>query len=509
MDTKVIENLVKQGVEYSAHRVSVPNANTTTVPHYLAKTKINPDMFIPSIKTGVTESVAKARAFEFDATHGGRIPLSNEQKLKIASRVTKEKDAQQLIIKMIENETVYVDKAVEEQVMKRQFRSFQQQHPEVKAEDIFIYSPKPKGAVKSYTTSGAAFADANQISHSHIKETFDDIPENATVFMPDDCSITGASMVFDLLEKLPTNFKGRIIFAPTVKGTGKDMKQQAMADEVLKMVSSINSKGTDRTAIGKDLEILIADGKKDNISSLERLANPENYTGTIFEIAEGSLPAKSFRETETFKAMSRNEQRQVDALFTGNGLNTGYHSSGVMVLLPKKTPNNNVGIMELYGKELGLAVKPNGVITYTENIKLMNEGKRCVIAMRPESKSELGLELTDGTYRGARIPYSIKTNEPIDVVVRMKDGHLETIKYQAKAESSSNLSSSINDATERLYGFETKRSLADITTRKASYKPRTMDRKRTQHYYADVLAIPNDAELISIDGHALSDIFKA
>ena len=129
----------------------------------------------------------------------------------------------------VEKETIHVTDAVEQGVMKTQFANVMKNHPDIKPNEVYVYSPQPKGYIKSYTKSGETFANANGIDKSHIVTDFENVPEGSTVFMPDDCSITGASMVFDLLEKLRPDFKGRIVMAPTGKGAGESLANRPLA----------------------------------------------------------------------------------------------------------------------------------------------------------------------------------------------------------------------------------------------------------------------------------------
>ena len=440
-----------------------------------------------------------------------KITISPEKQQKLISTVTTNPEEQKLLLKMINNETIVVDKLSESAVMRRQFREFLTKNPNITRENIYIYSPRPKGQVKSYTTSGEAFASANNIDKAHIKTSFAEIPENATVFMPDDCSITGASMVFDLLEQLPANFKGKIVYAPTVIGKGKNLAGEVMANEVLSMMKKATQPNADKKAIVEELKVLISDGKKTNIEALDNFANPEAFKNVKIDVASGSLEARSFRETDTFKSLTSREQRLVDSLFTAGRLNTGYHASGTMVFLPTKTPNNNVGIMEIFAKEMGLKTKPDGIISFSENLALKSKGKKCALGLVPDCNNrgvskELILEIEDGSRRSARIPYNAKDEKPIDVVVKLNDGSTQTVKYLPKKEVKTPIEEKLISETERLYGLEVAEGESGMQALKGLYRPKSM--KQDMGYYVDVLAIPKDAEIISVGDVAMADLFK-
>ncbi len=450
-----------------------------------------------------SKNIAKEIIQEFHPEKGAQIPLKENKLIQIVGNITSDIQEQKLLLKMIKNESVVVTEAVEKGVMKKQFNSFIKKHPETDLNKVFVYSPMPKGQAKSYTRSGNIFAETNNIPKSNIKIDFNEIPKDATVFMPDDCSITGASMVFDLLEHLPKDFEGKIILAPTVKGTGQNLKGDAMADGVLKLLTNINSKNTNRTEVVEELTNLISDNKKTNLEALNNILSDENYKKCSIEIAEGSLSAKNFRNTETFKNLEKNEKRLVDALFSMSGLNNGYHSSGVMVLLPNKTPNNNVGIMDLVGEAMQLKVKPNGLLTYSENLALKNQNKKCAIGLLPASNNkgnfkEIIYEIPS-TGKSERIPFDSKKDNMLEVKVKLPTGEIKTIEYKPQLEEKDKISEG------RLFGFNIGESISKLfTALKGHYQPKSVH--TTKGFYVDVLAIPENAEIISIGTQTLNNI---
>jgi len=495
-------NILGKALEHSVPAIKKAGevVSAPKVEHVIPKTV--PDVFVKGSDTAAKD----IKPFDFTPPEGSVLSLNPAQRRKIGETVTSNPEEQALLFKMLDNETIVVTDAVEQKVMKTQMNNFIKSHPEVSREQIYVYSPKPKDKIKSYTQSGQTFAKANGIDSSHIKTNFDEIPEGSTVFMSDDCSISGASMVFDLLERLPENFKGRIVFSPTVIGSGKTSKGIPMADEVLRLFGKINDPKVDRKSIEEKLDILISDNKTDNKKALAKLLNPDSYSGVSIETASGSLEAKNFRQTPTFLNLPKREQRHVDSLFTADGINTGYHNSGVMVAFQTKSPNNNVGIMELVGKEMGIQVKPSGILSFTDNMKLKHNNKRCAITLLPKANSngnstELGIETYLGGIRGGNIPYNVKTDGPLDVVVKLPDGQLKTITYKAKLEEIAKI------ATENSYGLETKESIPQVKIYKGLYVPKTVKKKYA--YRTDVLAIPKDARIVSVGGTPIEDILGA
>ncbi|MCD8377216.1 MAG: hypothetical protein LUB59_00345 [Candidatus Gastranaerophilales bacterium] len=496
-------NILKKTAEYTrSQALKETGSRFHSVPNMARNIQPAADEVVIQAKKSENSAV-KSLSFEFNPRTGTQIPLTAAEKKEMIESITSSPEEQKLISKMLDNETVVVTDAVEQQVMKRQFINAKKNNPEIAPETSYIYSPMPKGKIKSYTTSGESFARANGIDKSHIKTDFTEIPDNAVVFMADDCSITGASMVFDLLEHLPENFKGKVIIAPTVIGTGKDLRNNTMADGVLKMFSEINKNGAARKSISDELRVLISDNKTDNLKALDKLTNPENYSNVSIQIAKGSLPAPCFNHTETFQNMTKNEQRLIDALFTSDRINTGYHDSGVMVLLPTKTPNNNVGIMEVVGEKLGLKIKPNGILSFIDNLKLKHDGKRCVMAVLPDSdkkgnSTEMILETYKGGKKTSRIPYSAQSDKPVNFTVKLPDGNITVIKYSAQIEDKSKI------ATENLFGFEVPEKLKEVSIHKGLYRPKSINGHRC--YRTDVLAMPDEAQIISIGGIPIKSI---
>lgn len=462
------------------------------------------DVFMhSSVPTTLSSPIAKI--VPISSPKSAPLGLNPAQRKNIASVVTQNPEEQKLLLDFVERETVHVTDEVERNVMKTQFNNVLKNHPEITSNEIYVYSPHPKGYVKSYTKSGETFANANGIDKSHIVTDFENVPSGSTVFMPDDCSITGASMVFDLLEKLPPDFKGRIVMAPTVKGVGNSLGKRPLAEDVLNSFSSINSKGADRKSIAEQLKGLIADNKKDNKDALDALVDASNYAGADIEIAVGSLRAPNFRETATFKNLPKSQQRLLDSMVTADGVNTGYHDSGVMVLFQEKGPNNNIGIMDVVGSVMGKKPKPSGVLSYADNMELNRNGMRCALAACPKTNkhgnsSELILEsFLDGKKTGY-VPYSVKDGKPVEFVIKFADGKTKAVSYNAKLEDK------LKFETENLYGFEPEANANDIRIFKGLYKDRTV--KSKYGYRTDVLAIPKDAQIVSVDGQQLESIMK-
>ncbi len=430
--------------------------------------------------------------------------IENGEINSVSSNVTSDPYEQELINNMIAKEAVYVDEVIEKDIMNAQFHNFMRQHPEINPQDIYIYSPMPKQQIKSYTRSGNIFAEVNGIDKSKIITNMAECPKGSVVFIPDDCSITGASMVFDLFETLPKDFDGHIVFAPTVMGAGNDLNDFEMADYVLGLICKMNKEGISREAIVNDsivngqlgLNSLISDGKPQNISMLNEILLPENYSRTTFSIAEGGLNAKNFRNNPTFESLSLEDKRLLDAIFTASSINKGYHSSGTMVLLTAKTPNNNVGIMELYGNALGLQTKPNGALRYIDSIKLAKENKKNIICIIPQSNNhgnfkDIIVESTLGNDKQiTTIPYNNKNQSSINVVFKLPTGEEVTLPYTPKAE----LKSNVENGLERDFGIEIPPELLKyISILKGEYKPKSI--KPNKGYWVDVVALAEGARI--------------
>ncbi len=507
-----------------------PQIREMQIPRFVSSMtkELAPDSFKHTVRTATDGIVNKG--LEFDAVRGTRIPLSEARMNNVLNTITSNPEEQALIKRLVESETTVVTPEVEKQVMMRQYRSFKEANPNITSEKIFIYSPMPKGQTKSYTSSGQAFARANGIPQTRITTSFRDteIPKDAAIFMVDDCSITGASMVFDLLEKLPADFKGQIILTPTVKGIGNTAKGHPLAETVLQKLSEINTPSNDRAKLAEELKLWISDGKKQNKEMLDKLANPDNYKDVKISLSENCLQAPCYRETETFRNLPKEKQRLLDSLVTADGINTGYHDSGVMVLMPTKTPNNNIGVMEIIGDEMGLKTKPSGILTYRQNAELRKQGLKCGLTIVPNCNSNANTQTIamEAYTQAGRIgsPKAMQYNasynketmthtaDTLDVVVRGKDGTEHVIKYQARPEMSETKDGVISyhgvGSSEEAFGFEAPETLLQKTMRflKGQYVPKST--KKDISYRYDVLAIPRDAEVVSVGGKSISEIMQ-
>lgn len=448
---------------------------------------------------------------------GAQMPLTNEAKLEVISKITKNPEEQKLILRMLDSETIVVTKEAEEIVMRAQFASFLQANSGVKKEDIYIFSPRPDGkdVIKSYQTSGKAFAKANDISPSRIIETFDNIPKdkNVVVFMPDDCSISGASMVIDSLKDLPKDFKGTIVFSPTVMGSGNTLNGKVMADGVLPLLESLNSPRTNRQEVVDKLIKLISDNKSQNKEILGGLV--DNYTDTRFVKTDKSLMATNFRETATFQSLSKEEQRIVDGLITSNGINNGYNRSATLVMMDmtRKTPNNNAGIIEFFGNEMGYKTKPSGILTYTQNVELSNNNLTPSLGAGPVIKNgnitHLDYEyfLPDGKVKTFKIPVGKINPSNVEIAVTLADGTEKTIMYTPQLEAIKSVTESVVE--NRSYGFDVNGASSNFRALKSFGYPHFLPTKGSESaFYVDVLAIPKDASIKSIGGIPIGELIK-
>ncbi len=195
--------------------------------------------------------------------------------------------------------------------------------------------------------------------------------EPITIVIPDDCSLSGSSILCDTVKILDILFKNNdinskvdIVFAPMILG-----------DEAEKVIGLFGSKNLpiDDTYLRK-ISAVRADGTesfKDARQAFNRIRNLDNVD---VGISDGSIKAVHFTETETFRQIGEENpllQQQLLYLMQGpidgnNALFGGFGQCGVMVVTPTdefalngrtyagKVPTNSVGFMEVLGQECGV-----------------------------------------------------------------------------------------------------------------------------------------------------------
>lgn len=192
--------------------------------------------------------------------------------------------------------------------------------------------------------------------------------EEVTIIIPDDCSLSGSSMlcdsvkIFDKFIKDNPEKKVHVVFSPLILG---DMAQNAfdtfidkktpLNNMYLRQVSAIKSDGTESYP-----------GIK---SAFERVKNSENIT---FEVATNSLKAKHFTDTDYFKNIENPILKSKLTYIMQGGLDSnsaqfgGFGNCGTLVITPTeefeldgktyagKIPTNSVGYMEVVGHQAGV-----------------------------------------------------------------------------------------------------------------------------------------------------------
>ena len=189
-----------------------------------------------------------------------------------------------------------------------------------------------------------------------------------TVVIPDDCSLSGSSMlcdsvkIFDKFIKDNPEKKVHVVFSPLILG---DMahsafgtfidKSKPLNEMFLRRISAIKTDGSEAFSGAA--------------KAFERVRTAENVT---FEVTPNSLKAKHFTDTEYFKNL-KDQNLKSNLLYLMQGpLKNGYPqfggfgNCGTLVITPThefelagkkyagKIPTNSVGFMETIGHELGV-----------------------------------------------------------------------------------------------------------------------------------------------------------
>ena len=190
--------------------------------------------------------------------------------------------------------------------------------------------------------------------------------------IPDDCSLSGSSIICDTARIIERVFnKGNIdskkvefIFSPMIYGEkaeemiGKFVSKQGLCDETfLTRINAIAADGSEKVV-----------GAKKVFQTIEDLNNVE------FKVSGGAQKAVHFTKTETFKKIGeQNPKLQQKLLYIMQGpmsesghIYGGFGDCGVMVITPTesfvidgvtyagKVPTNSVGYMEAIGLESGV-----------------------------------------------------------------------------------------------------------------------------------------------------------
>lgn len=189
--------------------------------------------------------------------------------------------------------------------------------------------------------------------------------------IPDDCSLSGSSIICDsarIIERaFPQGTAGRevkFIFSPMIFGEkaeeviGKFAVKQGLTDE----------------AFLRRINAIAVDGKENFPGARKVFQNIEKLTDIEFKTTSEARKAVHFTETETFKKLGEtNPVLQQKLLYIMQGpisesghLFGGFGNCGVMVITPTenfvidgvkyagKVPTNSVGFMEAVGLESGV-----------------------------------------------------------------------------------------------------------------------------------------------------------
>lgn len=197
------------------------------------------------------------------------------------------------------------------------------------------------------------------------------VKEQITVVIPDDCSLSGSSMLCDtakILEKVfdgtNSNKKVNVIFSPMIIGE--------KAKEAFKNFISPDFK-IDNTFL-KSGNALCEDGTeelKNAKQAFDKIRGKENIT---FKVSDEAINAVHFTNTATYKKIGEENpvlQQQLLYIMRGpmlgkHALFGGFGDCGVMVITPTaqftlngrnyagKIPTNSVGYMEILGHKLGV-----------------------------------------------------------------------------------------------------------------------------------------------------------
>lgn len=192
--------------------------------------------------------------------------------------------------------------------------------------------------------------------------------DTVTVVIPDDCSLSGSSMLCDSVKifnkfiKNNPDKKIHVVFSPLILGDmahgafGTFMdKSKPLNEMFLRRVSAIKTDGSEAFPGA--------------VKAFERVREAQNIT---FEVTPNSLRAKHFTDTDYFKNI-KDPNLKSNLLYLMQGpLKNGYPqfggfgNCGTLVITPThefelagkkyagKIPTNSVGFMETLGHELGV-----------------------------------------------------------------------------------------------------------------------------------------------------------
>ena len=194
----------------------------------------------------------------------------------------------------------------------------------------------------------------------------------ANFVIPDDCSLSGSSMICDTVKIIDKAFckkdksNANFIFSPMVYGDKAEASITKLIEKDRKTITG-DSYLQDISAIKPNKEDNIKNAK----SIFKKISDLKNIN---FSVTNCAIKAKHFTETETFKEIGKKDKTLQQKLLyimqgpicQGGHLYGGYKQCGVMVITPTdefeldekkyagKVPTNSVGFMEAIGIEAGV-----------------------------------------------------------------------------------------------------------------------------------------------------------
>jgi len=204
-----------------------------------------------------------------------------------------------------------------------------------------------------------------------IQEIIESSDDEVNLVIPDDCSLSGSSIICDtarIVAKVfadnDCNKKVNFIFSPMIYG-----------DKAEKAINLFSSKAalTDENYLVK-INAVAPDGSEKFKGARKVFETIQNLENVNFQVSESAKKAVHFTETETFKQIGQeNPELQQKLLYImqgpasdGGHLYGGFGDCGVMVITPTETfeidgkkyagkvPTNSVGFMEALAIEAGV-----------------------------------------------------------------------------------------------------------------------------------------------------------
>ncbi|MCM1265683.1 MAG: hypothetical protein NC200_05735 [Candidatus Gastranaerophilales bacterium] len=262
-------------------------------------------------------------------------------------------------------------------------------------------------------TGGYAKSLAEQIR----KAANDVSGEPITLVIPDDCSLSGSSILCDTVKILNNLVKDgnvnneiNIVFSPMVLGK----KAQSVIDDFINPEFVLND------GYFRKVSALDAKGAETFKRSREAFNRVKSAENIHIEVADNTIPAVHFTETETFRQIGQEDKAlQQKLLYLMQGpiqgkyaLFGGFGDCGVMVVTPTdaftlggqtyagKIPTNSVGFMEVLGQESGVL---NDAVVDKKGVFTKGTGKGYIRycewdgLYKPKQESErIPIEVVDG-----------------------------------------------------------------------------------------------------------------